>query len=251
MFTVYGHRGLPSKAPENTLASFHAAADIKELNWLELDVAITKDKRLLIIHDDYLDRTTDMVGEITQLNWSQMQQSSAGLWFSDEFENEKLPTFEDIIALANDKKMNLNVELKGVSGPNGPQLSEEMVRQVSEKLKQLDNSLKVLISSFNIPLVHLSKQYMSEYPRAVLFKTAAFKDDWRTIMDFCDSQIVNIEDARLTEKRVKMIKDAGYQLNVWTVNKKTRANQLKNWGVDGIFTDKADQMMQLQDEKSK
>ena len=65
------------------------------------------------------------------------------------------------------------------------------------------------------------------------------------------AQIVNIEDARLTEKRVKMIKDAGYQLNVWTVNKKTRANQLKNWGVDGIFTDKADQMMQLQDEKSK
>ena len=86
---------------------------------------------------------------------------------------------------------------------------------------------------------------MPEYRRAVLYKNAYFKEDFRTVMDFCNAQIINIQDAKLTEARVKMIKSAGYELNVWTVNKLARANQLANWGVDGIFTDKLDQLIHL------
>ena len=63
MLTVYGHRGLPSKARENTIASFKAASEVEGINWLELDVAITKDEQLIIIHDDYLERTTNMSGK--------------------------------------------------------------------------------------------------------------------------------------------------------------------------------------------
>ncbi|HDJ1877976.1 TPA: glycerophosphoryl diester phosphodiesterase, partial [Staphylococcus aureus] len=72
MLTVYGHRGLPSKAPENTIASFKAASEVEGINWLELDVAITKDEQLIIIHDDYLERTTNMSGEITELNYDEI-----------------------------------------------------------------------------------------------------------------------------------------------------------------------------------
>lgn len=50
---------------------------------------------------------------------------------------------------------------------------------------------------------------------------------------------------KLTKAKVKMVKEAGYELNVWTVNKPARANQLANWGVDGIFTDNADKMVHL------
>ena len=74
MLTVYGHRGLPSKAPENTIASFKAASEVEGINWLELDVAITKDEQLIIIHDDYLERTTNMSGEITELNYDEIIQ---------------------------------------------------------------------------------------------------------------------------------------------------------------------------------
>ncbi len=78
MFTIYGHRGLPSKAPENTLASYKKAADIPGLKWIELDVAITKDEQLVIIHDDFLDRTTDMTGEVTQLDYMDIKNASTG-----------------------------------------------------------------------------------------------------------------------------------------------------------------------------
>lgn len=246
MFTVYGHRGLPSKAPENTLASYKEAANTPGLKWIELDVAITKDEHLVMIHDDYLDRTTDMVGEVTQLNYTDIKDASAGSWFGTEFESEQLPTFDEVIELANTYKMNLNIELKGVTGANGTALSESMVKQVAKKLKALDSDLKVLISSFNVVLVKLAQHFMPNYERAVIFKAASFGEDWRTLLEFCGSSIVNIEDAKLMQARVKKIKNAGYALNVWTVNKKLRANQLANWGVDGIFTDKADEMIHLE-----
>lgn len=246
MFTIYGHRGLPSKAPENTLASYKQAASIPGLKWIELDVAITKDEQLVMIHDDFLDRTTDMTGEVTQLKYMDMKNASAGSWFGTEFEAEGLPTFDEVIEIANETQMNLNIELKGVTGPNGVALSESMVQQVADKLKKLDKNLKVLISSFNVYLVKLAETYMPSYQRAVIFKAAAFQGDWRTILDFCGSKIVNIEDAKLSQARVKMIKHAGYTLNVWTVNKPSRANQLANWGVDGIFTDRAHEMIHLE-----
>ena len=246
MLTVYGHRGLPSKAPENTIASFKAASEVEGINWLELDVAITKDEQLIIIHDDYLERTTNMSGEITELNYDEIKDASAGSWFGEKFKDEHLPTFDDVVKIANEYNMNLNVELKGVTGDQGTKLSKSMVTQVAEKLKVLDAHLEVMISSFNIPLVKLSERIMPKYKRAVLFKAAAFESDWRTVLEFCGSKTVNIEDAKLTQARVKMIKNAGYELNVWTVNKKLRANQLANWGVDGIFTDKADDMVHLE-----
>ena len=131
MFTVYAHRGLSSKAPENTLAAFEAAANVTGLKWIELDVAITKDEQLVIIHDDFLDRTTDMIGEITQLNYDAIKDVSAGNWFNAKYAEEKLPTFDDVIAFANKYKMNLNIELKGVTGGNGSALSESMVKQIA------------------------------------------------------------------------------------------------------------------------
>ncbi|UBV34911.1 glycerophosphoryl diester phosphodiesterase [Staphylococcus xylosus] len=245
MFTIYGHRGLSSKAPENTIAAFEAAAKVTGLKWVELDVAITKDEQLVIIHDDFLDRTTDIVGEITQLEYEVIKHASAGNWFGSKFKDEKLPTFDEIVAFANKYQMNLNIELKGVTGSNGSDLSLSMVQQVAEKLKDLDKSLNVLISSFNVYLVKLAEEHMPAYKRAVIFKAAAFQGDWRTLLDFCGSTIVNIEDAKLTKNRVRAIKDAGYELNVWTVNNKMRANQLANWGVDGVFTDKADELVHL------
>lgn len=246
MFTIYGHRGLPNKAPENTLASYKKAADIPGLKWIELDVAITKDEQLVIIHDDFLDRTTDMTGEVTQLDYMDIKNASTGSWFGKAFEAERLPTFKDVIKMANETQINLNIELKGVSGSNGTALSESMVTQVAEQLKELDSNIEVLISSFNVYLVKLAEALLPEYPRALIFKSAAFQGDWRTLLDFCGSNIVNIEDAKLSQARVKMIKNAGYTLNVWTVNKSLRANQLANWGVDGIFTDHADDMIHLE-----
>ena len=173
MLTVYGHRGLPSKAPENTIASFKAASEVEGINWLELDVAITKDEQLIIIHDDYLERTTNMSGEITELNYDEIKDASAGSWFGEKFKDEHLPTFDDVVKIANEYNMNLNVELKGITGPNGLALSKSMVKQVEEQLTNLNQNQEVLISSFNVVLVKLAEEIMPQYNRAVIFHTTS------------------------------------------------------------------------------
>ena len=60
-----------------------------------------------------LERTTNHKGEITQVTYDQIKSASAGSWHSTEFENEKIPTFDDVITFANETHMNINVELKG------------------------------------------------------------------------------------------------------------------------------------------
>ncbi|CAL27816.1 truncated glycerophosphoryldiester phosphodiesterase (fragment 1) [Staphylococcus carnosus subsp. carnosus TM300] len=119
MKKIYGHRGVPSLAPENTIASYETAAKIPGLKWIEIDVAITEDEQLIIIHDDYLDRTTSISGEISDTSYEIIKNASAGYWFDKKFSEEKVLTFSEFIDVANELKLNVNIELKGTTGKNG------------------------------------------------------------------------------------------------------------------------------------
>lgn len=246
MTIIFAHRGLSSKAPENTVTAFDLARKVEGVKWLELDLAITKDEQLIIFHDDDLDRTTDTTGEVSETLYEKIEHASSGEWFGPEFKEERVLTFEQLIDFANRYQLNLNIELKGVTGPNGSYLSERMIQLFKEQIKQLDSNIEVLISSFNFALLKLAEQHVPQYTRAVLFERCAFYPDWRTIVDFCGSSIVHLEDINLMRDVVQDIKSSGYTLNVWTVNDKDRANILFNWGVDGIFTDCADDLIHLQ-----
>ncbi|MDU7037358.1 MAG: glycerophosphodiester phosphodiesterase family protein, partial [Staphylococcus simulans] len=81
----------------------------------------------------------------------------------------------------------------------------------------------------------------------VLYEMCAFYEDWRTVLDFCDTHILHLEDIDLTEALVRRIKDDGYILNVYTVNDVDRVNQLFNFGVDGVFTDYPQNLVHLQE----
>ena len=169
---------------------------------MELDVAITKDEQLIIIHDDYLERTTNMSGEITELNYDEIKDASAGSWFGEKFKDEHLPTFDDV-KIANEYNMNLNVELKGITGPNGLALSKSMVKQVEEQLTNLNQNQKCSFQALMLCLLNLQKEIMPQYNRAVIFHTTSFREDWRTLLDYCNAKIVNTEDAKLTKAKVK------------------------------------------------
>lgn len=246
MKTIFGHRGVPSVAPENTLAAYEAAAEIPELEWIEVDVAITSDEQLIMIHDDYLDRTTSITGEVSETPFEKIQKASAGHWFSGKFTNEKVLTFEQFIEAVNELKLNVNIELKGITGKNGPRLGKSLIRQLTDLMPRFDSDIEILFSSFNIPLLKAVQEALPNYPRAVLYEKCAFYEDWRMILDFCDTKILHLEDVNLTESIIQTIKDEGYTLNVFTVNENDRVNQLFRWGVDGVFTDIAHKLVHLQ-----
>ena len=108
---VVGHRGAPHRAPENTLASYRAALEIS-VDAIELDLHLSSDGHLVVIHDDRLERTTDGEGPVHALTLAELRQLDAGGWFDPAFAGERIPTFDEALEAIGDRAA-LQVEIKG------------------------------------------------------------------------------------------------------------------------------------------
>ena len=151
---IFGHRGLSSLAPENTMAAFRCAVDHR-VTWVEADVDVIADGTVIICHDSTLDRTTNRTGRYDDLTAADLADIDAGGWFSPRFAGEPLPTLGDLIDLMNDTGLNANIEIK----PNGTgkEASLRLIDGVITQPERLRPDVKVIVSSFSHLLLHLFK----------------------------------------------------------------------------------------------
>lgn len=233
---ILAHRGMSTLAPENTMPAFELLTKYG-VKWLETDLGITKDEHVVVLHDDYLDRTTSGSGPLTDIMFDDLRQLDAGSWFSPEFTGVKVPTMDELIDFVNRNKVNINIELKAVIGPDANRLADSLVKQFAAALDRLNPDSRVIISSFNPIMLLKMKQLKPDLEYAVLFEDHTFYDDWTLIMQATGAKIIHPQSEHLTRGTVQQMKDYGYEVNVWTVDTIDRANELFNWGVDGIFTD--------------
>jgi glycerophosphoryl diester phosphodiesterase len=108
---VAAHRGYRAKYPENTMLAFRKA-DALGVDMLEMDLNLTKDKRLAVIHDDTVDRTTDGSGAVRDYTFRELQELDAGGWFGAEFAGLQIPSFTEFLDWAAETNLYLNVEIK-------------------------------------------------------------------------------------------------------------------------------------------
>lgn len=236
---ILAHRGVPTLAPENTIANFKKMPEYG-INWLETDLGITRDRHVVVMHDDYLDRTTTGSGMLTAIKYDDLRNLSAGSWFNQKFAGSKVPTMEELIKFINTTKMNVNIELKAVVGPHANELADSLVEQFAKILDRIDPSVRVIVSSFNPVMLWKLKNLRPDTELAVLFENYTYNDDWILTMQALDAKIIHPETKGLTRKTVDEIKSYGYEINVWTVDQIDRAKELFSWGVDGVFTNHAD-----------
>lgn len=107
---ICGHRGAPAAAPENTLSGFRAAVDLR-CECVELDVYLTKDEEVVVIHDAKLGRTTDRGGLVGRLTAAELREADAGGWFGDGFAGERIPTLRETLELLRGRAVPL-IEVK-------------------------------------------------------------------------------------------------------------------------------------------
>lgn len=119
------HRGDMDKCPENTLAAFRQAISVGS-PMVEFDVWMTRDKRLVVVHDAAVDRTTNGKGKVSDLTLAQIRRLNAGLWKSPQFAGERVPTLDEVLKLM-PGNIWLNVHLKG---------GDELGRAVAETIKK-------------------------------------------------------------------------------------------------------------------
>lgn len=108
---IEAHRGDSACAPENTLAAFRRARDMRA-SWIELDVQQTRDKEIIVMHDPAVDRTTDGEGRVEELILADLKRLDAGAWFGDTFIGESVPTLAETADLVAGSATRLNVEVK-------------------------------------------------------------------------------------------------------------------------------------------
>ena len=144
---IIAHRGMSTLAPENTMAAFELMPRYN-VNWLETDLAITNDEKLVIMHDGDVARTTNGHGRVTAFNFEELHRLSAGAWFDSKFRNEKVPTFDDVIDFVNRNQINLNLEIKPINGKDADRLTRSMVRQLANRIDRIDSRIRGIISSF-------------------------------------------------------------------------------------------------------
>jgi glycerophosphoryl diester phosphodiesterase len=107
---IIAHRGGANLAPENTLAAFRQAIDLG-VDMIEIDVHLSKDGHIMVIHDFTLDRTTTGKGKIADMTLKQIRKYDAGVKFNEKFRGEKVPTLDETMELLNGKT-GLLIEIK-------------------------------------------------------------------------------------------------------------------------------------------
>lgn len=217
---VIGHRGAAGLAPENTLAGFAHAVRLG-VDAVELDVHLSADERLVVVHDERVDRTTDGSGKVANTTFAALRRLDAGT-------GERIPTLDEVLE-AVPTRIAVNIELKG-RGTAAP---------VARALAGCTRPL--LVSAFDhgelarfhglcpaIPCAPL----LGKWRRGVL-ETAQTLDAWS----------VNLADRIADTATVDAVRESGCLCLVYTVNDAERAAALRAMGVAGVFSDFPDRLL--------
>ena len=238
MTKIFAHRGSKGTHPENTLASFKEAVRVGS-DGIELDVHLTKDGQLVVIHDETVDRTTNGTGEIRTLTLAEIKELDAGSWFHNKYAGEKIPTLEEVLLLLTELGFNgqLNIELKtDVIQYKG--LVEKCLALQSAK----DWPFAIVYSSFNpYTLVELKEANPSQ-EIGLLFESKEWADKGDAMLEKESYH----PDLKLLDWAVEWNRNQ-LPLRVWTVNEDTDINRCFELLIEAIFTDYPEKALQLKE----
>lgn len=238
MTKIFAHRGSKGTHPENTLASFKEAVRVGS-DGIELDVHLTNDGHLVIIHDETVDRTTNGTGEIRNLTLAEIKAMDAGSWFHNKYAGEKIPTLEEVLLLLKELGFNgqLNIELK---------TDVIQYKGLVEKCLALQGTktwpFAIVYSSFNpYTLVEL-KQANPSQEIGLLFESKEWADKGDAMLEKESYH----PDLKLLDWAIEWNRNQ-LPLRVWTVNEDTDINRCFELQIEAIFTDYPEKALQLKE----
>ncbi len=234
-FLHIGHRGAPALEPENTLRSFRRAIQYK-VDMIECDAHLTKDNKVIIMHDDTLDRTTKGKGKISNYTLKQLQ----SIRTKDKF--QPIPTAEQVIKLTK-HKCQLNIEIKGIAPAS----------EVAKLITKHKAESYVLVSGNSPDALQTVKRINPKIKTALIF-WATKTDIGQYFFDYTAKLFLPIT-RRIIFKRAKQAKAQSISLGkplattstikylhlhnlnvyVWTLNTRSEIQLYKQRGADGVF----------------
>lgn len=200
---LVGHRGLKSLAPENTIPSFQLAIDYA-LDGIEVDVWMSRDGELVLIHDETVDRSCEGSGKVTEMTLAELKDLDAGSKFSPEFRNARIPLLSEFLDLVKDNDMLLNIEIKDYR--------REVLNKVFTLIKSFGLQERVVITSFS---PDVTMQAVKDYGFKVqVFPPSSYGENFNQAV-YDDAYAVGIPMKELTKDLVDAFKARGIEPWCW------------------------------------
>ena len=231
---IFAHRGASAYAPENTLEAFRLAME-QGADGIELDVQLTKDGELVVIHDETIDRVSNGKGAVRDYTQEELKSFSVSNHF-EQYPDVKIPTLREVLELVKPGHMEINIELK-----TGIFWYPEIEKKVLDLVKEEEMEDRIIYSSFNHYRVQKIKELAPEAETAYLIG-----DVMLNVAEYTkNTGIKGLHPALFHVKMadfLKEYKESGIALRVWTVNDKDQIRWLIDEGVDAVITNYPDRV---------
>lgn len=225
---VWGHRGTRALAPENTLPAFQVAID-RGLDGVELDVQLTKDGQVVVMHDQRLQRTTNGQGWLKDHTLEELNRLDAGAWFGEDYRNTRIPRFEQVLELL-PARMWLNVEIK-----NGPIYYPELVPKTLALLARYDRLENSVVSSFDHGALAECQRLNPDVLRAPLYH-ARLMEPWQLAAHY-GYYGVHLHHAFAVPEDVAELRRRDLVVNAWGVERPEDVERIRAAGTTGYTLD--------------
>ncbi|OLP65785.1 putative glycerophosphoryl diester phosphodiesterase 1 [Bacillus pumilus] len=238
------HRGASGYAPEHTLAAYQLATKMNA-DYLELDLQMTKDGHLIVMHDETVDRTTNGTGWVKDLTLAEIKRLDAGTWFNEAYPDrqnthytgQRVLTLDEVLRYFG-KRENYYIETK--KPDLYPQMEEKLLATLKKHhlLGKHSRKGQVIIQSFSQDSLLKLQQLAPHVPKVQLLdrdQMASITDDQ---LNWIKKYAVGIGPnfRALTPENVKQVRSHGLLLHPYTVNNEADMTRLLQYGITGLFT---------------
>ncbi|CAG7641013.1 Glycerophosphodiester phosphodiesterase [Paenibacillus solanacearum] len=225
---VIAHRGAKGEAPENTLAAFRLGLE-QGCDAIELDIHLSKDGEIIVIHDATMDRTSDMTGTVNKLTLAEIKQADAGKWFDEKYAGEKVPTLEEVFDLVPEHIM-INVEIKG-------SYNRKLELALADLMKRKNRVHNVVISSFDHKCLVFMKLLLPDVRIGLLYDCNIGRHSALAATTGVPVFSLHPNAKRIDKEDVRDAVEQGLQVYAYTINDAAKMEQAIDAGISGIITD--------------
>ncbi len=246
---IVGHRGAKEVVPENTLPAFQFALDAG-VDAIELDVHLSKDGELIVMHDATIDRTTDGCGAIRDFTVVELKQFNAAANLGDHGSGDhvSIPTLQEVYDLV-EGRIPINIEIKkGPDGTRYPDIEEKLIALVRRN-RTIDLTV---LSSFDFPTLATVQALAPDILNHAIvardyFQTPGLETPEQVTADLVARSVhwVAINKHYLTRTLVNQLQTQGIMVHVWVINEDDELQGCVALGVDAITTDRPDRIIPL------
>ena len=238
MFVNYAHRGASAYAPENTMTSFRKALQLGA-NGIELDLQQTKDGKIVVFHDNKIDKKSNGKGKISDYTYKELLDFDFGSWFNLKFKNEKIVLFEDFAKEFLSKELTFAIELK----------QEGIEKDTLDIVKKYATHDDIYITSFNFNALKNVRMIDSNIKLSWLIEEKINEDNVSKLLKIKGSQICpNAEHA--SPSGIELANKSGLGVRLWGVFNEDIMRKVFNFNIDGMSVNFPGKLKELMEAKS-